>query len=343
MDKSVPASSANAAGQPTLPLETAVLTTAPAEGPTKRKIEKPKKADFRQRAHCNPLSDFVDKYPVSPDHVDWSVHYPEVFAAQVRSDTAPAGAGTVGVLRLNTQECPIEYSAEPVDAALNGRHGPQVRFLDVGCGYGGLLVALGPQFPDRLMLGMEIREQVTNYVGQRIRALRSGADGAASHNNVSVIRTNAMKFLPNYFRKGQLEKMFFCFPDPHFKRKNFRRRIISDGLLTIYAYVMAPGGMLYHATDVKELHEWMERSCQEHPLFEAVPKDEQASDPCVVAVMNETEEAKRVRNLGRFGHDVHIGVFRRRVLRIAAGQGNSADPGGLAKASDDTTPAPVVS
>lgn len=31
------------------------------------------------------------------------------------------------------------------------------------------------------------------------------------YQNVSVLRTNAMKFLPNYFRKGQLEKMFFLF------------------------------------------------------------------------------------------------------------------------------------
>ena len=39
--------------------------------------------------------------------------------------------------------------------------------------------------------------------------------------------TNAMKYLANFIRKGQLSKMFFCFPDPHFKEKNHRRRIIS--------------------------------------------------------------------------------------------------------------------
>jgi len=287
-------------------------------GPTRGKVEKPKKADFRQRAHCNPLSDFVDTYPVSPDYVDWSVHFPEAFVgvrAAVAGDLAAgsAGADSAGkdTLRLNTAECPISYTATPVAAALSGRSGPAVRFLDVGCGYGGLLIALGPKFPDKLMLGLEIREQVTNYVGQRVRALRGGADGEPSHHNVSVIRTNAMKFLPNYFRKGQLEKMFFCFPDPHFKRKNVRRRIISDGLLSIYAYVMAPGAVLYHATDVRELHEWMDRCCREHPLFEPVPEEERAMDTCIEAVMNETEEAKRVRNLGRFGHDVHLGAFRR--------------------------------
>lgn len=29
--------------------------------------------------------------------------------------------------------------------------GHQVRFLDVGCGFGGLLMALSPKFPDKLL------------------------------------------------------------------------------------------------------------------------------------------------------------------------------------------------
>ncbi|PHJ21332.1 trna -methyltransferase family protein, partial [Cystoisospora suis] len=67
---------------------------------------------------------------------------------------------------------------------------------------------------------------VTNYVGERIDALREQHAATGKYSNISVIRTNAMKYLVNYIRKGQLSKMFFCFPDPHFKRSNWRRRII---------------------------------------------------------------------------------------------------------------------
>lgn len=35
-----------------------------------------------------------------------------------------------------------------------------VRFADVGCGFGGLLVKLSPLYPDTLMLGMELRDKV---------------------------------------------------------------------------------------------------------------------------------------------------------------------------------------
>jgi tRNA (guanine-N7-)-methyltransferase len=47
--------------------------------------------------------------------------------------------------------------------------------------------------------------------------------------------------------------------DPHFKTANHRRRIINTNLLTEYAYLLAPGALLYTITDVQELGEWMVR------------------------------------------------------------------------------------
>lgn len=36
--------------------------------------------------------------------------------------------------------------------------------VDIGCGYGGLMFELTKEFPDKMILGMEIRDKVTNYV-----------------------------------------------------------------------------------------------------------------------------------------------------------------------------------
>ena len=47
-----------------------------------------------------------------------------------------------------------------------------------------------------------------------------------------------MKYLPNFFRKGQLSKMFFLFPDPHFKKAKHKWRIINETLIAEYAYVL---------------------------------------------------------------------------------------------------------
>lgn len=98
---------------------------------------------------------------------------------------------------------------------------------DIGCGFGGLLTALSPVYPDKLIIGMEIRLQVTNYVEDRIIALRKQHAAANGYRNIAVLRANTMKFLPNFFDKSSLEKIFFCFPDPHFKQRKHKMRIVT--------------------------------------------------------------------------------------------------------------------
>src|ERR1700692_4154318 len=98
--------------------------------------------------------------------------------------------------------------------------------------------------------GLEIRVQVTQYVEDRITALRATSAVAPSssgtsnaYQNVSVVRANAMKFLPNYFAKPSPPSLLFLFPDPHFKSRKHKARIISPTLLAEYAYAMRPGGI----------------------------------------------------------------------------------------------------
>ncbi|GAA5846723.1 hypothetical protein JCM9279_003428 [Rhodotorula babjevae] len=258
----------------------------------------PRKRFYRQRAHANPLSIHHLEYPPSPEQMDWSTHFPTYFA-----------------------QPPSEGEGSP---SLKGK---KVEFADVGCGFGGLSISLAPLFPDTLMLGLEIRVQVTQYVSDKIRALRlnpgsvdpdnaddvaaaaadaagqpvakrqkveASEDGAQpgklapvrgikpelmptegyAYGNVSVLRANAMKFLPNFFEKGQLSKIFFLFPDPHFKQRKHKARIISPTLLAEYAYVLRPGGLLYTITDVPDLHQWMTGHIGSFPLFHRLSEDE---------------------------------------------------------------------
>eukprot|EP00879_Flechtneria_rotunda_P032247 GHRR01035420.1.p1 GENE.GHRR01035420.1~~GHRR01035420.1.p1 ORF type:complete len:177 (+),score=48.18 GHRR01035420.1:36-566(+) len=166
---------------------------------------------------------------------------------------------------------------------------------------------LSPLYPDKLMIGMELRDKVAAYVKERVVCLRREHPG--QYQNISVLRTNGMKCLPNYFRKGQLEKLFFLFPDPHFKVANHRRRIIQPTLLTEYAHVMAPGGMLYTITDVPELGEWMRSKLEAHPMFDPISDAELVSDPAAQLLDQASEEAQKV---ARNGGKTFRAVFCRR-------------------------------
>lgn len=235
------------------------------------------------------LFTYYIKSPTQPELMDWTRHYPEFY---------PVKEGEVQ---------------------------RKVEFADIGCGYGGLLIALAPLFPDKLLLGMEIRTKVEDYVYERIKALRVQQPGL--YQNVSIMRMNAMKFLPNFFEKAQLSKIFFLFPDPHFKQRKHKARIISPTLLAEYAYALRVDGILYTITDVKDLHLWMVKHLDEHPLFERISDEEcvsklnkeildecvylqykQEKDPVVPHVRDATEEGKKVaRNKG----DKYLACYRR--------------------------------
>ncbi|VDN01298.1 unnamed protein product [Thelazia callipaeda] len=173
----------------------------------------------------------------------------------------------------------------------------QVEFVDVGCGYGGLLISLSALYPHTLILGLEIRTKVSDYVQDRITALRLREPG--KYLNVACLRANAMKYLPNYFYQHQLSKMFFLYPDPHFKKAKHKWRIITPNLIAEYAYILKPGGLIYTMTDVEELHIWMVKHLSAHPLFTRLTAKEMKTDPVIEVLYSSTEEGQKVsRNQG---------------------------------------------
>ncbi|KAI4637054.1 tRNA (guanine-N(7)-)-methyltransferase (tRNA(m7G46)-methyltransferase) [Alternaria ventricosa] len=266
----------------------------------------PKKRFYRQRAHANPFSDHSLTYPKSPADMDWASLYP-LYAKQPKKETEEG--------QNESHDMSIEEQREANAISKN------VEIADIGCGFGGLLFALAPKFPDTLILGMEIRTSVTEYVQEKVRALRvQNASTSQLYQNTSCIRANTMKFLPNFFQKHQLEKIFLCFPDPHFKQRKHKARIVSYTLNSEYAYVLRPGGVVYTITDVQDLHEWMKGHFERHPCFERVERvfeegemvdgvEGVGMDECVRLMRSETEEGKKVeRNKGlKF-----VACFRRR-------------------------------
>eukprot|EP00172_Hildenbrandia_rubra_P000113 Plantae.Rhodophyta-Hildenbrandia_rubra.ctg10494.p1 GENE.Plantae.Rhodophyta-Hildenbrandia_rubra.ctg10494~~Plantae.Rhodophyta-Hildenbrandia_rubra.ctg10494.p1 ORF type:complete len:248 (-),score=44.59 Plantae.Rhodophyta-Hildenbrandia_rubra.ctg10494:449-1192(-) len=173
----------------------------------------------------------------------------------------------------------------------------KVDWLDIGCGYGGLLAGLAREYPEKMMVGMEIRERVLMYCKERLKELR-GVDekenGGHNYGNLGFVRLNVMKYLTCWFEKGSLEKMFFCYPDPHFKRAKRRQRIVSRQLLAEYAYVMKDAGVAYIVTDVEDLFSWMVERFEAFPLFERRTKEVENVDPIVPFVRDKTDEAQRV-------------------------------------------------
>lgn len=87
----------------------------------------------------------------------------------------------------------------------------------------------------------------------------------------------------------------------------------SPTLLSEYAYVLRPGGIIYTITDVHDLHLWMVKHLTDFPAFDRISNDDEClkdeNDPCVKVVYGSTEEGKKV---ARNGGEKWFAAFRRR-------------------------------
>jgi tRNA G46 methylase TrmB len=52
-------------------------------------------------------------------------------------------------------------------------------------------------------------------------------------------------------------------------------------VIAIYAFALREGAIAYTITDVLDLHNWMTKHFDAHPLFERIPMDELKDDPCI--------------------------------------------------------------
>ncbi|NET90589.1 MAG: tRNA (guanosine(46)-N7)-methyltransferase TrmB [Kamptonema sp. SIO1D9] len=134
--------------------------------------------------------------------------------------------------------------------------------LDLGCGWGEFLLQMAQIQPDVNFLGLEIREPLVEKACFQRDEL--------GLTNLHFIFTNAntslavlLKSLPT----GVLQRISIQFPDPWFKKRHQKRRIVQPELVDILAQYLADRGIIFLQSDVKSVAEEMRDRFQEHPSF----------------------------------------------------------------------------
>jgi tRNA (guanine-N7-)-methyltransferase len=72
------------------------------------------------------------------------------------------------------------------------------------------------------------------------------------HANLVVIHGDARLLAPRLFREGSLQAIHVHFPDPWWKRRHRRRRLVDEGMSLLLLRLLAPGGLLDLRTDVEQ-------------------------------------------------------------------------------------------
>lgn len=124
--------------------------------------------------------------------------------------------------------------------------------LDIGCARGRFILKMAQAETDFNFLGVEIREPLVRE-GNRI-AKDKNLD------NLHYEFCNAMLKLDKLLEKipaGVLQKVTIQFPDPWFKKKHAKRRMVNAELVNAVVEKIADGGRIFVQTDIEFLADEM--------------------------------------------------------------------------------------
>jgi tRNA (guanine-N7-)-methyltransferase len=115
--------------------------------------------------------------------------------------------------------------------------------LEIGCGHGGYALAFAKARPGSALVGIEQRKKFARMVADKVEA--------RGHRNVLVLQGDARILAPRLFGAGTLAAIHVHFPDPWWKRRHVRRRLVDDRMSTLLLGLLRPGGLLDFRTDVE--------------------------------------------------------------------------------------------
>ena len=141
--------------------------------------------------------------------------------------------------------------------------------LDIGCASGDFLFDLALVNTSWNYLGIEIRERLVKTAKSKVRE--------GEINNLYFVFGSANKILSNdqsnFFIKN-IKSISFNFPDPWFKKRHNKRRIIQPEFIKILSNSLHVGSLIFVKTDVRDLFDYMECIISGNGNFKIIDKDD---------------------------------------------------------------------
>jgi tRNA (guanine-N7-)-methyltransferase len=139
-------------------------------------------------------------------------------------------------------DAPIALDRLPDWGAILGDAAGQLE-LEIGAGHGGYALAFARERPGRALVAIEQRRSFAESLAAR--AAKRG------HRQLVAIWGDARVLAPRLFAAGSLAAVHVHFPDPWWKRRHERRRLVDDGMSRLLLRLLVPGGRLDFRTDVE--------------------------------------------------------------------------------------------
>ena len=141
--------------------------------------------------------------------------------------------------------------------------------LDVGCASGDFLFDLALINSNWNYLGIEIRERLVRAAKLKVqeKAIKNLYFIFGNANNVLI--DNQIKLIMN-----NLKSISFNFPDPWFKKRHYKRRVIQPEFINMLSNCLQKGALIFIKTDVKDLFDYMDLTISSNLNFKEIDKND---------------------------------------------------------------------
>ena len=141
--------------------------------------------------------------------------------------------------------------------------------LDIGCASGKFLFDLALINPSWNYLGIEIREKLVKTAKFKVREREI--------KNLHFVFGNANNILndvQNLFIFKNLKSISFNFPDPWFKKRHYKRRVIQPDFIEFLSISLQKETLIFIKTDVKDLFDYMDYTISSNFNFKTIDKSD---------------------------------------------------------------------
>jgi tRNA (guanine-N7-)-methyltransferase len=116
--------------------------------------------------------------------------------------------------------------------------------VELGTGKGLFLQAASKASPDRRFIGLELADKYSRYSAYRLA--RDGAENAV------MISGDGLRFFREFLPTACCQAVHVYFPDPWWKKRHAKRRVMNGPFLEDVVRTLVPGGSLHFWSDVEE-------------------------------------------------------------------------------------------
>ena len=139
--------------------------------------------------------------------------------------------------------------------------------LDIGCASGEFLFNLALENTNWNYLGIEIRERLVNTARLKVRKKKI--------KNLYFLFGNVHNILSDFHNEfiiKNLKSISLNFPDPWFKKRHYKRRVIQPEFINFLSNSLQKGTLIFVKTDVKDLFDYMDHTITSNFYFKTIDK-----------------------------------------------------------------------